>query len=134
MAIWRIHAGTSVRDSQVGSANAVPTADPDGDGQNNLLEYLAGTSPTSSASVSAMSIAKTGTNQRTVNFSPITAGRTYTLRDVTVKAKEIRFGLFYNGRLMTFSGTVEGDTMSGEIRATNFRERWSAKLRDREGH
>ena len=63
-----------------------------------------------------------------------TAGRTFTLRDVTVKAKDIRFGLFYNGRLMQFSGTVEGDTMSGELRATNYRERWSAKLVDRAGH
>ena len=62
------------------------------------------------------------------------AGRTYTLRDVTVKGKDIRFGLFYNGRLMTFSGTVEGESMSGEVRANNFREAWSAKLRDREGH
>ena len=62
------------------------------------------------------------------------AGRTYTLRDVTVKGKYIRFGLFYNGRLMTFSGTVEGESMSGEVRANNFHEAWSAKLRDREGH
>lgn len=63
-----------------------------------------------------------------------TAGRTYTLRDLSVKAKDIRFGLFYDGRLMQFSGTVEGGSMSGEVRAGALRERWTAKLMDREGH
>ena len=63
-----------------------------------------------------------------------TAGRTYTLRDLSVKAKEIRFGLFFDGRLMQFSGTVEGGSMSGEVRAGALRERWTAKLMDREGH
>jgi titin len=32
------------------SPNAAPTADPDGDGQNNLAEFLSGTDPTNSAS------------------------------------------------------------------------------------
>lgn len=63
-----------------------------------------------------------------------TAGRTYTLRDVAVRAEAIRFGLFYDGRLMQFSGTVGGGTMSGEVRAGPTRERWSARLIDREGH
>lgn len=63
-----------------------------------------------------------------------TAGRTYTLRDVSVRAKDIRFGLFYNGRLMQFSGKVEGETMSGDVVAGATRERWTAKRLDKEGH
>lgn len=67
----------------VGSASAAATADPDGDGQNNLLEFLAGTTPTSGASAFALGIAQTGASQRTVSFAPVTAGRTYTVEYAT---------------------------------------------------
>ena len=67
----------------IGSASAGPTADPDGDGQNNLFEYLAGTVPTSGASLMTLSIVAAGANQRTVSFSPVTAGRTYTAEFAT---------------------------------------------------
>lgn len=71
------------------SANAAATADPDGDGQNNLLEYLAGTTPTSGASLFNVTIANTGASQRSVTFSPLAAGRSYTV--------EYRTNLFTGG-------------------------------------
>lgn len=62
----------------IGSASAAPTADPDGDAQNNLFEYLAGTNPTSAASAFTLSIAS-----RTVSFAPVVAGRTYSVEFAT---------------------------------------------------
>ena len=67
----------------IGNANAAPTADPDGDGQNNLLEYLAGTSPTNSASAFTLGISAPAPGQRVVSFSPISVGRTYTVEFTT---------------------------------------------------
>lgn len=67
----------------VGNANAAATADPDGDGQNNLLEYLAGTTPTSGASLFTVGINAANSQPRTVSFSPLAAGRTYTVEFTT---------------------------------------------------
>jgi hypothetical protein len=48
---WRqTHFGTSAA-----TGHAANTADPDGDGQTNLLEYALGTTPTSAASVTRLS-------------------------------------------------------------------------------
>lgn len=63
----------------IGSVNAAPTADPDGDGQNNLFEYLAGTSPTSASSLFTLNIGSATALSRALTFSPITGGRTYTV-------------------------------------------------------
>lgn len=83
------YAGDSIDDAWqvqyfgVGSASGAATADPDGDGQNNLFEYLAGTNPTSSSSAMTLSISGATLGQRTVSFSPVTAGRTYTVEYAT---------------------------------------------------
>jgi SAM-dependent methyltransferase len=51
------------------------------------------------------------------------------LRDMTVRAEQIRFGLLYRSRLMAFEGTVAGETMSGEVSARAASGRWTAQRR-----
>lgn len=62
-----------------GSTDAGPTADPDGDGQTNLLEYLAGTKPTLGSSVFTVRIQLVSRqpDRKTIIFGPVVAGRTY---------------------------------------------------------
>ncbi len=68
-----------VRHFGEGSAEAAATADPDGDEQDNLFEYLAGTGPNDGGSSFRLSVGNVGSGSRELVFSPITAGRTYTL-------------------------------------------------------
>jgi len=49
------------------------------------------------------------------------------LRDMTVQAERVRFGLLYRSRLMAFEGTVAGETMSGEVSAKGVHGSWTAK-------
>ncbi len=61
--------------------NAAPDADPDGDGQDNLTEFLAGTTPTNPSSFLQLSI--TGFSAPGVldfRLSKVLPGRTYTLK------------------------------------------------------
>lgn len=62
-----------------GSTTAGPAGDPDGDGQNNLLEYLAGTNPNLGTSVFTVRIeAVSGQSaQKKIVFGPVATGRTY---------------------------------------------------------
>ena len=61
--------------------NASPTQDPDGDGQTNLFEFTAGLIPTNPASRFNLTLAPvTGQpTQKRAIFSPLVAGRTYTV-------------------------------------------------------
>ena len=49
------------------------------------------------------------------------------LRDLTVRGEQVRFGLLYKGHLMAFEGTVAGDAMTGEVRARDLRGLWTAR-------
>ena len=61
---------------------ALALIDPDGDGQNNLFEYIAGTVPTDSTSRFLLRIENVPgqLSQKRLIFSPIVAGRTYTAK------------------------------------------------------
>ncbi|MHA3770083.1 RCC1 domain-containing protein [Verrucomicrobiota bacterium sgz303538] len=75
---WRtFYFGTAANEG-----NAADLADPDGDGANNLFEYVAGLVPTSAQSrfnVRVEAVAGQPT-QKAIIFSPVLAGRTYTVK------------------------------------------------------
>jgi hypothetical protein len=58
---------------------AAATADPDNDGQNNQMEFLAGTLPKNAASVFTVRIQSVSgqPTHKAVVFGPVVAGRTY---------------------------------------------------------
>ena len=58
---------------------AGPLLDPDGDGQNNRFEWIAGLIPTDAASVFKLSIVRNAGNA-ILRFGPTVAGRTYTVK------------------------------------------------------
>jgi len=64
------------------NSNAVPTADPDGDGQSNYFEYIAGVVPNNPNSRFLISIAPVigQATQRAIVFSPRLSDRTYTVK------------------------------------------------------
>jgi len=61
---------------------AAPGLDPDGDGQDNLFEFIAGLDPTDAASRFRVDIAAVPgqPGQKQVTFSPRLADRTYVVR------------------------------------------------------
>ena len=81
---------------------AAPTQDPDGDGQTNLFEFTAGIIPTSPASRFNLTLAPvTGQpTQKRAIFSPLVAGRSYTV--------EYRTSLT-SGTWQPLTGTTQSD-------------------------
>jgi hypothetical protein len=65
--------------------NAAPLLDPDGDGHNNRFEFTAGIIPTAAASKFDWRIDPVPgfPNQKKLIFSPLVAGRTYTIKTAT---------------------------------------------------
>ena len=63
------------------NADAAPTLDPDGDGQNNAFEEIAGLIPTDPQSRFTLAIAPVPgqPGQKDIVFDPIVAGRSYTV-------------------------------------------------------
>ena len=97
----------------LGNPNAAPTADPDGDGQNNLLEYLAGTNPTNAASAFTLSL--TG---KTVSFAPVTTGRTYSVEFATNLTTKIFTPL--TGGTTVDNGTTRSVTDNSPINSARY--------------
>lgn len=85
---------------------AAATADPDNDGQANLMEYLGGTNPNLATSVFAVRLAPVAgqPSQKAVVFGPVTTGRTYrVLASATLAAAS---WADISGPLTGTSGTV----------------------------
>ncbi len=81
---------------------AAPTANPDGDAHDNLFEFIAGLVPTDSSSHFRLTLAPVAgqpTHKRAI-FSPLVAGRTYTV--------EFRTSLS-TGAWQTLTGTTQND-------------------------
>lgn len=83
------YAGDEIDDSwqvqyfgQPPNSKAAPTADPDGDGENNLFEFTAGLIPTDPNSHFILSVTDVAgqSSQRRIVFQPIVGGRTYTVQ------------------------------------------------------
>jgi hypothetical protein len=75
---WKIYYFGSIH-----AASAAASADPDGDGQNNLSEYLAGTNPTNSSSLLQLqNIQPAGNGSMALNWQSV-AHKYYTLETST---------------------------------------------------
>ena len=89
-----------------------PTADADGTGQNNLFKYVAGLDPTNAASVFVLQIASVADQpgQKTLTWTPLTIGRTYT--------PEYRTNLTF-GSYAALAGYSGPQTNSTQVSATD---------------
>jgi hypothetical protein len=84
------------------SAQAAPGADPDGDGMNNLAEYIAGTIPTNAASVLKMLAPTNGPGGATVRWQSVVGKRYQVFSRTNVAAGAWQT----NGSLVTATNTT----------------------------
>jgi hypothetical protein len=100
---------------------AAPSADPDGDGQNNQFEYTAGLEPTNSASVLLLRIEHVAgqPDQKKLTFLPWASGRTYT----TEYRTDLVTGAYTN--LTGYSGPTTNGT---EVSVTDLNATEAAKF------
>jgi hypothetical protein len=104
---------------------AAPTADPDGDGQNNLFEFTAGLVPNNAQSRFALRITPVAgqPTQQKIIFNPLVSGRTYTVTfrpDLTT------------GTWTTLTGTSQSDNGAErtvtDLNATGGRKFYEVKI------
>ncbi len=106
-------------------AQAAASADPDGDGQNNLTEFLAGTDPTNSASSWVMQASPTlGLVPMLVNFSENSTGADITNRlwdfgDGSVGSGSNPSHTYTNAGTFSISLTIFNENGTASLVATN---------------
>jgi len=103
------------------NANAAPTADADGTGQNNLFKYTAGLDPTNPASVFVLKIANVADQptQKLLTWTPLATGRTYT--------PEYRTNLTF-GSYAALAGYTGPTTNSTQISVTDVNATQASKF------
>ena len=62
-----------------------------------------------------------------IEGAAIVDGVSLALRDLAVRADQIRFDVFHAGRMLAFRGRVAGETMAGELTGRGVAGRWTAE-------
>lgn len=88
------------------AGDSADDADPDGDGENNLLEYLAGLNPLDPTSLFSFKVALTsdGSRRPIVQFTPVIASRIYALQGTTDLTNP-------NWQTLTNVSIIDGDNL-----------------------
>lgn len=124
---YGLYADDSVMDSWqfqyfgLDNTNALASADPDGDGQNNLMEFTTGTAPTNATSGFDVRISPgNGSGKMNISFYPASTVRSYTI--------QARTNLLYGqwSDVVTVNGESNGveqtiEDMSATNRTTFYR-------------
>ncbi len=84
------------------NAQAAPTADADGTGQNNLFKYVAGLNPLDGSRFVLSITSQTSPNQKNLIFTPINPGSSYA----------VQYKTSITGTYAPLTGTTQGDNGS----------------------